>query len=679
MKNIRFASWTVPLALLLLCIFSYGLLIPWLGFYWDDWPAIWFLHFLGPSGFTDVFASDRPLLGRLFWITTAILGELPIQWQFFGLISRWLSSVAIWWTLKSLWPSHTEESGWIALLIAIYPGFGQQFISVTYSHGFVVMTTFWVSLGTMIWALRKPRWFWPLTVLSLLLAAYSLFTVEYFSGLELLRPILIWVVIKEKPKKTRIRLRDTILNWLPYLALFVTFFVWRTFIQETPRGDVDIFHKLLSSPIATVQDIAQEIFSDILVTSVSAWVQTVNFSKLIDTGTLPTLLYVVLVLIMGVIAYIYLSRLAYPAKVHTRQNYQDNLWAYQAIGLGIYSLFIGGWPFWATNLPIELYFPWDRFTLPMMFGASLLLVGVISLLARNRAQKIILVSLLIGLGASWQFRNANTFRREWNTQQAFFWQLAWRAPAIEPNTLILASELPFTYYSDNSLTALLNWTYDPENFSVPMPYLLYAIESRLGKGLPDLDPGVDIYEEYRATHFSGSTSQALVLYYIPPGCVKVLDPNNDARLPQKPKYISDAMKLSRPSLILNPRDPAKPPWQYFAPEPVKDWCYYFEKADLARQNADWEQVVALSEKTFALDQGLYAINAPEYLPYIEGHAHLGNWEQAVSLTEQSLKLNNRMSRILCDTWSRIAEATPDSPQKAAAITSVQVLLDCRIP
>src|SRR3990172_7390272 len=74
-KGLSFPSWSLPVVLLVVAILAFGLFIPWLGFYWDDWPSIWFLHLLGPLGFRDVFASDRPFLGQLFILSTGILGE----------------------------------------------------------------------------------------------------------------------------------------------------------------------------------------------------------------------------------------------------------------------------------------------------------------------------------------------------------------------------------------------------------------------------------------------------------------------------------------------------------------------------------------------------------------------------------------------------------------------------
>ena len=419
-----------PIALFALCLVSFGVLIPWLGFYWDDWPSIWYLHFLGPAGFVDVFAIDRPLLGRLFWLTTSVLGESMLAWQLFGFTARWLSSLALWWTLRSVWPKHTREVTWVVILFAIYPGFSQQFISVTYSHVFLIQAAFFVSLGTMIWAIRKPRWYWLLTICSIILAAYAMFSLEYYFGLELLRPVLLWIVLGEQVKDRRKRLSRSFVYWIPYLLIMLVFLIWRIFIQETPRGEVQIFTKLQANPIAGLIDLFQEVGTDMVQASVIAWGQTLDFLNLKNFGLLPTLLYVVVVMAVAAVAIFYLYNYLKDDSQKSPETAHRSNWAWQAILIGIYALFIGGWPFWSTNLPIELRFPWDRFTIPMMLGASLLLIGIIELVFKSHILKVTILGILIGLAVGLHYQNANLYRREWNSQKAFFWQLSWRAPKI---------------------------------------------------------------------------------------------------------------------------------------------------------------------------------------------------------------------------------------------------------
>ncbi len=82
----------------------------------------------------------------------------------------------------------------------------------------------------------------------------------------------------------------------------------------------------------------------------------------------------------------------------------------------------------AADAAIEL----DRFTISMMPGAALLAVGVVALLFRREALWRLAAALLVALGAGQQAYSANVFRRDWERQQSFYWQLAERIPALTP-------------------------------------------------------------------------------------------------------------------------------------------------------------------------------------------------------------------------------------------------------
>ena len=58
---------SVPLLFLLVTLAAYGLLLPFTGFYWDDWPFAWMAKFLGPQEFIPAFAGVRPFLGPIFF------------------------------------------------------------------------------------------------------------------------------------------------------------------------------------------------------------------------------------------------------------------------------------------------------------------------------------------------------------------------------------------------------------------------------------------------------------------------------------------------------------------------------------------------------------------------------------------------------------------------------------
>ncbi len=78
------------LLLLLICFLAFGLFTPFLGFYWDDFPYMWFKHISGISGVIKAIALDRPVLGIFYAIPMSVLGESPFQWQIFAIVCRWI-------------------------------------------------------------------------------------------------------------------------------------------------------------------------------------------------------------------------------------------------------------------------------------------------------------------------------------------------------------------------------------------------------------------------------------------------------------------------------------------------------------------------------------------------------------------------------------------------------------
>ena len=75
LAGLEFGARSVPLALLFVCLAAYGLWLFGMGFYWDDWPWIWFAHVSGPQGMLQIDQLHRPLSGVILWIGS--LAEIP--------------------------------------------------------------------------------------------------------------------------------------------------------------------------------------------------------------------------------------------------------------------------------------------------------------------------------------------------------------------------------------------------------------------------------------------------------------------------------------------------------------------------------------------------------------------------------------------------------------------------
>jgi hypothetical protein len=134
-------------------------------------------------------------------------------------------------------------------------------------------------------------------------------------------------------------------------------------------------------------------------------------------------------------------------------------------------------------------------------------------------------------------------------------------------------------------------------------------------------------------------------------------------------------------IITHPKAPIALP-RILHPEPVHDWCYYYEKADLAAQMEDWQGVVDWG--TQAQEKGylpyLSVEHAPEYLPFIEGYAHSGYWQEAQNLTRIAVNRSSfALQNTLCALWERIEKNTDTSVDQQATIVDVRKELSCLQP
>ncbi|HEX2980779.1 MAG TPA: hypothetical protein VHO48_10990 [Anaerolineaceae bacterium] len=120
--------------------------------------------------------------------------------------------------------------------------------------------------------------------------------------------------------------------------------------------------------------------------------------------------------------------------------------------------------------------------------------------------------------------------------------------------------------------------------------------------------------------------------------------------------------------------PARPPEAVFGPEPPHTWCYYFEKADLARQMGDWDQVIAWGEQ--AAQQGFAPAEPTEKLIFAEAYARRARWQDAARLVEDAIQERSFLKSEVCKLWWRVARETPASPENQAALDGAYRQFQC---
>ena len=638
MQSLR-AQLTRPASLfLLLTLLGYGLLLPYTGFYWDDWPFAWIAKFLGPAEFIPAFLPFRPFLGPIFYATTSLIPPVPLYWQVFALVIRFLIGLSAWWTFKQIHPGRPRFALTIALLITVFPGYSQHWVAFTHINQELIPFIFYIlSLGFTFKAFSAERPL-PYILIALLLQICGIYPTEYFFGMEVLRLLFIFF---HGADGLSARIRRTLGTWWPYLLVWISNALWLVYYYRF--GPYNSYGVTATSDGAGINYLA-EIGDTLWKVCFYIWGQILVLLSANIFG--PSYL-----LTSGLIVLTFLLLILYLPQLSGQSEPRTFAWTLIAIGLA--GILFGRLPSLAAGLPLNLQTTFDRFMISMTIGGSLFITGLVELMVRNGKYRTLIFMALIALGVGQQFFNANSFRRDWEKQQQIYWQLSWRIPALTPDTLLLAHQLPVEYETDLSLTAPVNWMYAAELSPPQLPYALLFTEKRIGGGkLPTLDPNLSVSFDFRTMRFNGSTSQTVMIYMPVSGCLRVLDPSRgDAKLYAKqPDTLVKAIPLSDPDWIIpNPIRAASP--VFLGDEPEHAWCYYFTKAELAFQTGDLEKVKNLETQAAAL--GYAPEDQNEWLIFIAARALTGDIPGAQELSERIVRENIKVRRGVCVTWDQI--------------------------
>ena len=642
MQADRFIERSIPLLFLIVTIIAYGLLLPLTGFYWDDWPFAWIAKFLGPQEFFPAFASVRPFLAPIFFVTTSLIPPVPIYWQIFALIIRFISGLSALFALSQIWPQYKRQVLIASLLFLVFPGYSQHWVALTHiNQEWIPFIFYLLSFGFTARALRNPNKSTSNAFYALLLLIPGVFPTEYFVSIEPMRLLFIWVIVSETIDGFRQRLIQSLKHWLPYLFIWLANAAWLAYFYTI--GSYESYEVEVVKEPLTVLYLFSSIGEALWKAGFYIWGQVIVL--ITNAITAPTsLLTLALILLSFFLLSFYLRK-------HSFTHTSASGFALQAVLIGIIGILLGRLPSFAAELPLTLQSSFDRFMISMMLGGSLFITGLIESFIRNVRVKPYIFALLIALGIGQQFFNANIFRRDWAKQQEIYWQLAWRIPAMEPGTVLLTDQMPIDYETDLSFTAPINWMYAPDYTRSDLPYAMLYVEKRLGGTLPSLEANMSIDLSFRTVSFIGSTSQAIVIYMPRNGCLRVLNPvwGDEVTYGRQSRFLVSSIPLSNPARISMDADEiAELP---FLREPDHTWCYYYAKAELARQMGDWTLVNDLISEAISL--GYQPEDVFEWLTYIEAKAAIGDIETAERLSADIFTQDRGIRDGLCMVWKRI--------------------------
>lgn len=617
--------WLGTLLLLAVSAIAYLPLARKFGYLNDDWYLMYDMWVKDPNFFHVIFSGDRPGRALVMIPLFSIFGFEPFYYHLSAYLFRFLGGVCLYWTLGMLWPNKRFSTLAAALLFTVYPGFLSQTNAIDYqSHIlglFLATLSVALTIKSLLTAERTPRF---LFMAGSVLAGWGyLSQMEYFIGMEAFRFGCIFILMWRTQGASRLQKAGNVLiTSLPFLLVAGGFLVWRLFFFESDRKATDIglqISQLTSSPLTLLwwlNYLVQDMFSVTLV----AWGLPVYVLAF------PMRLRDIMSAFgwAGIAVLLSMLGMRRVEKNGSEAESGSGL-SREALLLSLISIVGGLAPVILVNRHVTLP-DYSRYTLIASVGAALLLATVIEKISARAA----LLSFFVAVAVLTHYGNAVRAVDETLATRDFWWQVSWRAPGMEPGVTLIASYPGSPLSEDYFIWGPANLIYYPERQSAN------PVEIKLPAAVLTDDVVLEIATNggvetplRRGNYLERDFGNVLVMIQSRAnGCVRLI--NGD--VPELSPLDQHRLLLIAPfSNLENVKTEGEfpiPPAVVFGKEPEHGWCYYYQKADLARQRGEWEKIPVLLKD--ALNLGHYPEDALEWMPFLQASAVLGDVDQVRS-------------------------------------------------
>jgi hypothetical protein len=588
------------------------------GYYYDDWYSMYLARVAGSDIFHEIYAIDRP--GRAYVMAPLydLFQGIPIYYNWLAVALRIFGSLMFLWFLNLLWSGKKLQNITAASLFLVYPGFLNMPNAIDFQSHLIGVTLAFVSLAVMLIAFRAVgirKWF--LYTMALLAGLAYLSQMEYYIGFEIARVFIIAVVAWRSNEEMRARALRTIVMWLPYALIPGLYLFWRIFLFDNQRRVTDVtaqLGRLVESPLVAFYEWSFALVQSVLNVSILAWgvpLTQIGFSL----GPLDTFRAVVLGMLVaafGVAGLLFLSR-HFQAEDSDGSNRQT-----EAFWLGLAWLFVGLIAVVLANRSVT--FPdYSRYGIVSAPGAILLLVALITQINQRRFQAGLLLFLFFSAGMT-HYANGVKHAAYSADLQSFWWQVSWRVPHVHQNTTFVA-QYPYAWIRETSAV------WGPANqIYYPVRVNPTKMQAGVAAVFLDHDTVISAFNRERQVYRRDATLETYpnyrrLLLNIQPtflSCVHVIDSNFPEFSTDAPTTALLLGEYSRIDNIIIDEPARLPPEFLFGPEPERGWCYYYQKASLARQGENWNEIISLYEQ--AQTAGFSAGDPVELFPFL--HAFL---------------------------------------------------------
>lgn len=607
-------------------------------FFKDDWYFIYDGFTVGSQVFLDVTRHTRPIRGPLYQLLFSLFGIHPLPYHLLLYMWRLLGGLGAFWLFSLLWPKQRTFNAFTALLVTIYPGFlwwtgGFEFQAYVLSFGLAIYSIVFTlkAIGSTV----KGKWLlW--TALAIVTGWIYLALVEFAIGMEAFRLLAIFVFVSHTDMGRNFwgQVVASVRAAAAFLVIPVSFVIWYQFFFENWRSAQKAsvqFLQLISSPLNALWA-AIRLFRSAVSVSVLAWSMPFyqNFfnNRMKDLGL--ALVFAFFVIMISFLFERFVS------KKMDNTIIESNNWRTEAFWIGLLGIIAGVMPIIMANRIVELS-RLSHYALPASLAGAVLVNVIVFTISSHKVRQFVLLAI-IGLAVLTHHGAAANSITDAKVINEFWWQVTWRAPSIQTdNDTTLVVLYPGVNYTDGSEVAWApaNLIYYPEK-QEKAPILVPLAATRLeSKTLTDLFVGNATYhkEDLIVKFTSIYLNYKNILILTQPStqaCVHAIDSRwPEISIADGAYVMVGASKSNIKNIIPNGESPM-PPSILFGDEPAHDWCYYYQKASLARQRGDWEEVVKIDDT--AEKNGLHPNDQIELMPFVQAYAYLGNMKKVKQIS-----------------------------------------------
>ncbi len=614
------------LVLLIVSLVAYLPLVGKFGYYNDDWYLMYSAGAYGPGVFWDIFSIDRPLRALVMVPAYLLFGGHSLYYNISAYLFRFLGALALLWSLDMLWRGKRSITTMMALLFLIYPGFLSQPNAIDYQSHILSLAAALFSVALTLKAMSTENRTAKITsyAISILLGWFYLGQIEWYIGVEFFRWACI-LLIFWRQAGTWYQKTVRAIQWgYPFLTIPVVFLTWRLFFFSSERGATDVglqFGQFQLYPIQTIYHWGIQTLQDLVDVVFSAWIIPLSQLK----GYIQQWGVVLAVFTIGFILFVFYKFKNDDLQEETSQFNMPR----EGLLLGGLTAIVGLLPVIMVNRQVT--FPvYSRYSLISSIGVAIFIVAALQLISW-RWLRMSLMAVLCFIALLTHHANAVKFAQTTSATENFWWQVSWRVPQLAKNTTLVASYPNIVLEEDYFVWGPANLIYYPQKQKdkdiQPALFAITLNKDTVKKILAR--EGQDFNNRRNIITYANARNILVLTQPTVNSCVHVIDGIQPELSQNDPDLIRAVGAYSEIDHVLVDEAPHTPPSLVFGPEPSRNWCFYYEQADLARQRGEWNQVLDIGEQ--AKGQGFEPVDLIEWMPFLQAYAVAGDVDRLVNL------------------------------------------------